>query len=169
MSGVDCVFACVGRRASGCVRERKGKCVSCTACVSRVRLEQEHKFRAKQFENAIADKARKILNLETEVSLLQLAFLHTVRTVRTYLHLLSLRDGHPLCHYLMTVLLPSLQIEVMEGELRAAREAARKSPARTTRDLVERLKNDMATKEKQYKVCLVHACVRVHAQVVFFV
>ena len=47
-----------------------------------------------------------------------------------------------------------LQIEVMEGELRAAREAARKSPARTTRDLVERLKNDLATKEKQYKVCV---------------
>ena len=47
-----------------------------------------------------------------------------------------------------------LQIEVMEGELRAAREAARKSPARATRDLVERLKNDMATKEKQYKVCV---------------
>lgn len=58
----------------------------------------------------------------------------------------------------MTVSFPSLQIEVMEGELRAARQAARKSPARTTRDLVERLKNDMATKEKQYKVCLVRAC-----------
>ena len=33
-------------------------------------LEQEHQFRVKQFENAIAEKARKILNLETEVSLL---------------------------------------------------------------------------------------------------
>ena len=48
----------------------------------------------------------------------------------------------------------------MEGELRAAREAAHKSPARTTQDLVERLKNDMAAKEKQYKVC-VCACVYV--------
>ena len=33
-------------------------------------LEQEHQFRAKQFENAIADKARKILSLETEVAML---------------------------------------------------------------------------------------------------
>ena len=67
-------------------------------------------------------------------------------------------------------LLSSPQIEVMEGELRAAREAALKAPSRTTRDLVEKLKSDMASKEKQYQVhdcsVCIHVCVCVCAKYV---
>lgn len=54
-----------------------------------IRLEQEHKFRAKQFENAIADKARKILNLETEVSLLA----PDIPTYCTYLSTFIIFEG----------------------------------------------------------------------------
>lgn len=44
------------------------------------------------------------------------------------------------------------EVEVLEGELSAAQEAARQAPSRTMRSLVERLRNQLAIKEKQHKV-----------------
>ena len=41
---------------------------------------------------------------------------------------------------------------MLDGEVRAAREASRKTPARATRDLVEKLKADLNNKDRQYKV-----------------
>ena len=43
-------------------------------------------------------------------------------------------------------------MEVLEGELSAAQEALRRAPSRTMRSLVERLRNQLAIKEKQHKV-----------------
>ena len=44
------------------------------------------------------------------------------------------------------------EVEVLEGELSAAQEALRRAPSRTMRSLVERLRNQLAIKEKQHKV-----------------
>ena len=44
------------------------------------------------------------------------------------------------------------ELEVLEGELSAAQEALRRAPSRTMRSLVERLRNQLAIKEKQHKV-----------------
>ena len=44
------------------------------------------------------------------------------------------------------------EVEVLEGELSAAQEAAKQAPSRTMRSLVERLRNQLAIKEKQHKV-----------------
>ena len=43
------------------------------------------------------------------------------------------------------------EVEVLEGELSAAQEALRRAPSRTMRSLVERLRNQLAIKEKQHK------------------
>ena len=42
------------------------------------------------------------------------------------------------------------ELEVIEGELSAAREQA---PSRTMKNMVDKLKTQLATKEKQQKVC----------------
>ena len=47
------------------------------------------------------------------------------------------------------------EVEILEGELSAAQEAAKKAPSRTLRALVERLRNQLSIKEKQQRVCLV--------------
>ena len=44
------------------------------------------------------------------------------------------------------------EVEVLEGELSAAQEAASQAPSRTMKSLVERLRNQLAIKEKQHKV-----------------
>ncbi len=44
------------------------------------------------------------------------------------------------------------EVEVLEGELSAAQEAAKQAPSRTMKSLVERLRNQLAVKEKQHKV-----------------
>ena len=44
------------------------------------------------------------------------------------------------------------ELEVIEGELSAAREQA---PSRTMKNMVDKLKTQLATKEKQQKVCYV--------------
>ena len=46
------------------------------------------------------------------------------------------------------------EVEVLEGELSAAQDAAKKAPSRTLRALVERLRNQLAIKEKQQRVNL---------------
>lgn len=46
------------------------------------------------------------------------------------------------------------EIEVMEGELSAAQQAAKQAPSRTMKALVERLRNQLAMKEKQQRVSL---------------
>jgi len=46
------------------------------------------------------------------------------------------------------------EVEVLEGELSAAQDAAKKAPSRTLRALVERLRNQLAIKEKQQRVSL---------------
>ena len=43
--------------------------------------------------------------------------------------------------------------KVMSGELSAAQEAVKQAPSRTTKALVERLRQQLAVKEKQQKVC----------------
>ena len=47
------------------------------------------------------------------------------------------------------------EVDILEGELSAAQEAAKKAPSRTLRALVERLRNQLSIKEKQQRVCLV--------------
>jgi hypothetical protein len=44
------------------------------------------------------------------------------------------------------------EVEVMEGELSAAQQAAKQAPSRTMKALVERLRNQLAMKEKQHRV-----------------
>ena len=44
------------------------------------------------------------------------------------------------------------ELEVMEGELSAAQQAAKQAPSRTMKALVERLRNQLAMKEKQQRV-----------------
>ena len=46
------------------------------------------------------------------------------------------------------------EIEVMEGELSAAQQAAKQVPSRTMKALVERLRNQLSMKEKQQRVSL---------------
>lgn len=43
------------------------------------------------------------------------------------------------------------EVEVLEGELSAAQEAVKQAPSRTMKSLVERLRNQLAVKEKQHK------------------
>ena len=50
------------------------------------------------------------------------------------------------------------EVDILEGELSAAQEAAKKAPSRTLRALVERLRNQLSIKEKQQRVCLVFLC-----------
>ena len=45
------------------------------------------------------------------------------------------------------------EVEVLEGELSAAQQAAKQAPSRTMKSLVERLRNQLAVKEKQQRVC----------------
>lgn len=52
-----------------------------------------------------------------------------------------------LCHI-------DLQIEVLKDELETAKEAAQRAPSKTMKHLVERLRNQLALKEKQQKVDL---------------
>ena len=47
------------------------------------------------------------------------------------------------------------ELEVMEGELSAAQQAAKQAPSRTMKALVERLRNQLAMKEKQQRVSCV--------------
>ena len=47
-----------------------------------------------------------------------------------------------------------LQIEVLKDELETAKEAAQRAPSKTMKHLVERLRNQLALKEKQQKVDL---------------
>ena len=44
------------------------------------------------------------------------------------------------------------ELEVMMGELSAAQQAAKQAPSRTMKTLVERLRNQLAMKEKQHRV-----------------
>lgn len=44
------------------------------------------------------------------------------------------------------------EVEVMEGELSAAQQAAKQAPSRTMKALVERLRTQLAMKEKQHRV-----------------
>ena len=44
------------------------------------------------------------------------------------------------------------EVEVMEGELSATQQAAKQAPSRTMKALVERLRNQLAMKEKQHRV-----------------
>lgn len=44
-----------------------------------------------------------------------------------------------------------LQIEVLKDELETAKEAAQRAPSKTMKHLVERLRNQLALKEKQQK------------------
>ena len=55
---------------------------------------------------------------------------------------------------LMTVTIAYLQIEVLKDELETAKEAAERAPSKTLKHLVERLRNQLALKEKQQKVML---------------
>ena len=52
----------------------------------------------------------------------------------------------------MTVTIAYLQIEVLKDELETAKEAAERAPSKTLKHLVERLRNQLALKEKQQKV-----------------
>lgn len=47
-----------------------------------------------------------------------------------------------------------LQIEVLKDELETAKEVAQRAPSKTMKHLVERLRNQLALKEKQQKVDL---------------
>ena len=61
------------------------------------------------------------------------------------------------------------ELEVLEGELSAAQQAAKQAPSRSLKALVERLRGQLAIKEKQQRVgqgagkkcCTVHT-VHVH-------
>ena len=44
------------------------------------------------------------------------------------------------------------ELEVLEGELSAAQQAAKQAPSRSLRALVERLRGQLAIKEKQQRV-----------------
>lgn len=44
------------------------------------------------------------------------------------------------------------EVEVLEGEMSAAQQAAKQAPSRTMKALVERLRNQLAVKEKQQRV-----------------
>lgn len=44
------------------------------------------------------------------------------------------------------------EVEVFEGELSAAQQAAKQAPSRTMKALVERLRNQLSVKEKQQRV-----------------
>ena len=44
------------------------------------------------------------------------------------------------------------ELEVLEGELSAAQQAAKQAPSRTMKALVERLRNQLTMKEKQHRV-----------------
>ena len=44
------------------------------------------------------------------------------------------------------------EVEVLEGELSAAQQAAKQAPSRTMKALVERLRNQLSIKEKQQRV-----------------
>ena len=44
------------------------------------------------------------------------------------------------------------EVEVLEGELSAAQQAAKQAPSRTMKALVERLRNQLSVKEKQQRV-----------------
>ena len=44
------------------------------------------------------------------------------------------------------------EVEVMKGELSAAHEAARQAPSKTLRALVDKLRDQLAIKEKQHQV-----------------
>ena len=47
-------------------------------------------------------------------------------------------------------------MEILEGELSAAQQAAKQAPSRTMKALVERLRNQLAVKEKQQRVSCVN-------------
>ena len=49
------------------------------------------------------------------------------------------------------------EVEVLEGELSAAQQAAKVAPTRTMKSLVERLRSQLSAKEKQHRVCVVLA------------
>ena len=44
------------------------------------------------------------------------------------------------------------EVEVLEGELSAAQQAAKQAPSRTMKALVDRLRNQLSLKEKQQRV-----------------
>jgi centrosomal protein CEP290 len=44
------------------------------------------------------------------------------------------------------------EVEVLEGELSAAQQAAKQAPSRTMKALVDRLRNQLSVKEKQQRV-----------------
>ena len=44
------------------------------------------------------------------------------------------------------------EVEVLEGELSAAQQAAKQAPSRTMKSLVDRLRNQLSVKEKQQRV-----------------
>ena len=47
------------------------------------------------------------------------------------------------------------QVEVLSQELQSAKEANEKAPSKTMKGLVERLRNQLAKKEKEQKVCMI--------------
>ena len=62
-----------------------------------------------------------------------------------HLHIILFVVLYVLCHI-------DLQIEVLKDELETANEAAQRAPSKTMKHLVERLRNQLALKEKQQKV-----------------
>ena len=58
-----------------------------------------------------------------------------------------------LSHEIVAIFFTS-QMEVLKDELEAAKEAAQRAPSKTLKHLVERLRNQLALKEKQQKVKL---------------
>lgn len=46
------------------------------------------------------------------------------------------------------------EVEVLEGELSAAQQAAKQAPSRTMKALVDRLRNQLSVKEKQQRVSM---------------
>lgn len=57
-----------------------------------------------------------------------------------------------ICCFLCFYVIFDLQIEVLKDELETAKEAAQRAPSKTMKHLVERLRNQLALKEKQQKV-----------------
>ena len=76
-----------------------------------------------------------------------------------YVHIIRIELRASLADKSARVIELEQEVEVFEGELSAAQQAAKQAPSRTMKALVDRLRNQLSVKEQQQRVSMMSVSV----------
>lgn len=118
-----------------------------------IRKEEEHSNEVKKLNIEKLERDERIMEQSKEVCFRLLwDLLSLFQLYRPYLWRIMTLLGKHVATCAHCIPFVNLQIEVLKDELEAAKEAAQRAPSKTMKHLVERLRNQLALKEKQQKV-----------------